>query len=279
MSPIEFVKNQTPLLNQHITCIIQNIINTLQKRGENSRGENNNTEDECKSSWNQGDKCKCTWERNMFKQRNNTRKSLKRGGFQRYQRSTSESSDLSPDVSRRLIFNENKKGETEDLLTDDSNLSSDDEDVFYTPPSSPTGSVKADSDDEMLDVTDEGAVDVFLDGNHPTKTDAHVYYAIRDIPIQPTEYPNIYRWKHSIQLYTDDERSKWSNSSRYFQHNTPTTPPRYTNLNNSCSSVSPMSQSWARITGIHNSPITSKLCHTPSSTSSTASRRLWKKEN
>lgn len=47
----------------------------------------------------------------------------------------------------------------------------------------------------------------------PTKTDADVFYAIRDNPnITSDTYPNLYKWKHSIELYSEAERETYVSS-------------------------------------------------------------------
>ncbi|KAG7203827.1 hypothetical protein KM043_013840 [Ampulex compressa] len=69
-----------------------------------------------------------------------------------------------------------------------------DESEFFTPPSSPT---VIDSDDDMQSA-DEGCV-AFIEGPVPTKLDDAVYNAVPS-SVSCTAYPNIYRWRHDVQL-------------------------------------------------------------------------------
>lgn len=40
--------------------------------------------------------------------------------------------------------------------------------------------------------------------------DRLVYDALHDLAINPEKYPNVYRWRHSIALYTPQQRDRWA---------------------------------------------------------------------
>lgn len=42
----------------------------------------------------------------------------------------------------------------------------------------------------------------------PSEMDRLVYDAVAECDISPAEYPNVYRWRHSVALYTTPERLK-----------------------------------------------------------------------
>ncbi|KAF7997857.1 hypothetical protein HCN44_009255 [Aphidius gifuensis] len=81
--------------------------------------------------------------------------------------------------------------------------SSDSDDDFHTPSSSPlpkVGDHESDSSDDDLVEAEEGDA-VFIDGKAPGKNDFAVLNAIPDF-IDSEIYPYIYRWKHEVQLAT-----------------------------------------------------------------------------
>ncbi|XP_051169118.1 ankyrin repeat and LEM domain-containing protein 2 homolog isoform X2 [Leptopilina boulardi] len=70
------------------------------------------------------------------------------------------------------------------------------EDDFYTPPSSPMSCNS--SEDEKMELAEEGTT-TFIECNAPTKTDYAVFNAVPST-VTPYDYPNIYRWKHEMQM-------------------------------------------------------------------------------
>lgn len=70
------------------------------------------------------------------------------------------------------------------------------EDEFYTPPSSPKSCDS--SEEEEMELANEGSI-TFIECNAPTKTDYAVFNAV-PLSVTPHDYPNIYRWKHEMQL-------------------------------------------------------------------------------
>ncbi|XP_068993058.1 ankyrin repeat and LEM domain-containing protein 2 isoform X2 [Neodiprion pinetum] len=87
---------------------------------------------------------------------------------------------------------------------------SDEEFEFFTPPSSPR-SISSDSDDDMY-AAEQGDM-TFIHGknffrNTASKLDYAVYHAISDMDINPNLYPNIYRWRHQLQLIMENEPSR-----------------------------------------------------------------------
>ncbi|KAI8441070.1 hypothetical protein MSG28_009335 [Choristoneura fumiferana] len=43
----------------------------------------------------------------------------------------------------------------------------------------------------------------------PTKMDRLVFDAVSECRVSPTQYPNVYRWRHAVALYPPAERDKW----------------------------------------------------------------------
>ncbi|PSN53634.1 hypothetical protein C0J52_00963 [Blattella germanica] len=113
-----------------------------------------------------------------------------------------------------------------------------DEELFITPPSSPEDSSESASEDEM-GTPDEG-VDVYILGDAPTKLDVAVMQAIEGANFSPFEFPNIYRWRHSVLLHSEQERIIPSTKS-VDQTRTPE--------RGRCLQASTPPQMWHKITG------------------------------
>ena len=54
-------------------------------------------------------------------------------------------------------------------------------------------------------------VDFFFSpsSDSPSRLDVTVLQALDGSDIQPTQYPNIYRWRHSVLLHSERERATW----------------------------------------------------------------------
>ncbi|XP_012563523.2 ankyrin repeat and LEM domain-containing protein 2 isoform X1 [Hydra vulgaris] len=61
---------------------------------------------------------------------------------------------------------------------------------------------------------------VFIDGDIPTKVDLDVFRAIKDVVIEPLQYPNIHHWKSYIESYSDTSKLSWPSpcSPRYHKY-------------------------------------------------------------
>ncbi|XP_030749829.1 ankyrin repeat and LEM domain-containing protein 2 isoform X2 [Sitophilus oryzae] len=123
---------------------------------------------------------------------------------------------------------------------------SDTEDEFFTPPSSPS-KLNADSDSkEEYSDAESPKLEVFLEGAHPTKTDCAVYNALQfaKCKIDEKTNPLVYKWNHSISLYSAAERESWPIPHKPTSHLLDQDEPQ-----------SPLAHkpSWLRVTGT-NSP-------------------------
>ncbi|XP_014605344.1 PREDICTED: ankyrin repeat and LEM domain-containing protein 2 [Polistes canadensis] len=78
---------------------------------------------------------------------------------------------------------------------------------FFTPPSTPP-LINSDSEDDMYSA-EEGCT-LFIEKDVPTRIDYAVYNAVSS-PINVNKYPNIYRWRHEMQLVMKRERSQSPN--------------------------------------------------------------------
>lgn len=79
---------------------------------------------------------------------------------------------------------------------------------FFTPPSTPT-LVNSDSEDDMY-TAEEGCA-LFIEGEVPTKVDYAVYNAVSSSSIDCNTYPNIYRWRHEMQLVMKRDTCSFNN--------------------------------------------------------------------
>ncbi|KAI4489487.1 hypothetical protein M0802_011099 [Mischocyttarus mexicanus] len=78
---------------------------------------------------------------------------------------------------------------------------------FFTPPSTPP-SLNSDSEDDMYSA-EEGCT-LFIEDDVPTKIDYAVYNAVSS-SIDVNKYPNIYRWRHEMQLVMKREMPQSAN--------------------------------------------------------------------
>ncbi|KAK2586506.1 hypothetical protein KPH14_011401 [Odynerus spinipes] len=108
-----------------------------------------------------------------------------------------------------LLFNKSDENDNDGNIMDLSGIRSLDDDQqdifdtennddtkFFTPPSTPP-LIRSDSEDDMY-TAEEGCA-LFIEGEEPTRIDYAVYNAVSPC-IDRTTYPNIYRWRHEMQL-------------------------------------------------------------------------------
>lgn len=62
----------------------------------------------------------------------------------------------------------------------------------------------------MEDATDRAVAESFIYGEEPTKMDRLVFDTISECKISSEQFPNVYRWRHTIALYSPAERNKWA---------------------------------------------------------------------
>ncbi|KAL0879341.1 hypothetical protein ABMA27_003117 [Loxostege sticticalis] len=197
------------------------------------------SETECSDIWQKASKCRCDWKIEVFE-----RNSKKNASF-RKNRSILSTSPKSESFIRRLTFdhdigdgalqhNETEKpvsvnspaGDSSALYTIDvakcqvveAEISSDEsgascpseegEDAYLT------ASEHSDYDppeegEQMQEASDRAVAEPFIYGEEPTKMDRLVFDAVLQCDIQPDKYPNVYRWRHTVALYSPTERNSW----------------------------------------------------------------------
>nr|CAD7591679.1 unnamed protein product [Timema genevievae] len=128
------------------------------------------------------------------------------------------------------------------------------EEFFLTPPSSPTELNKRlmddfSSDEEMF--TPEEGVDVFIEGEQPSKMDILVLQALEECPLTPQEFPHVFRWRHAVLLHSEQERNMWltpkANQTRRRLMSSPHQSSPYGNFTPPKHSSSPLSSPPARV--------------------------------
>ncbi|KAK4887667.1 hypothetical protein RN001_003938 [Aquatica leii] len=241
--------NKSTSRNQQVQCVLECILNTLTNSTE-SVVPNITDEDECIKVWSDAKPCACIWNINQ------TRKNslIKKSNSFKY-----TSRGLATPFLMEVACDDKASEENScDIRNNSTPDSEDEEENFYTPPGSP--SLLHDSSEE--DAFEDSILprsDVFIEGNVPTKTDYTVYNAVRcaQNKLNPQDYPNVYRWCHSISLYPEHEQKCWASPKiGKCIINSPigaSTPTRSTTIYSPLNTSNNLSTSWLRITGT-NSP-------------------------
>ncbi|XP_046970697.1 ankyrin repeat and LEM domain-containing protein 2 homolog [Vanessa cardui] len=202
------------------------------------------SETECAEIWQKAAKCRCDWTVEVFE-----RNSKKNASF-RKNRSMLSTSPKSESFIKRLTFDHDiGDGKTQpnevekpvsvnspagdsapqlysvdvakcqvleaEISDDDSVVScqSDNEEAYQTASEEPTLDPEEDKEDQMQDASDRAVTEPFIYGEEPTKMDRLVFEAIKDVRISHDTYPNVFRWRHTVALYTPSERDGWSSAS------------------------------------------------------------------
>ncbi|XP_013149091.1 PREDICTED: uncharacterized protein LOC106111508 isoform X2 [Papilio polytes] len=227
------------VINEHVRCLSSFICEELTETDE-SKGPAV-SETECSEIWSRAGKCRCDWNIEVFE-----RNSKKNASF-RKNRSTLSSSPKSESFIRRLMFDQDigdgkarvggagggggggggahnspagdyspphytvdvsKCQVVEAEISDDDSVAScrsDSEETFHT------ASDRSDDEEESLmeDASDRALVEPFIYGEEPTKMDRLVYDALSELEVSEEEFPNVHRWRHTVALYSPQERQKW----------------------------------------------------------------------
>ncbi|XP_069680457.1 ankyrin repeat and LEM domain-containing protein 2 homolog isoform X2 [Periplaneta americana] len=281
-------RRKTNCEHSQVKCIAEHILSALENEQSDKetlkidgakRESRIQTEEECMRIWSDALKCSCLRQTQNFTRNTRRGSSFKRSHNMRYMPpkgkivSAENSASLLDSISRRLSFGaENEVGKSVELrnespsMQDEHQLSgsddtSDDDEDFTTPPSTPekcsrniSPSLSEDDDDcdddyVNMSTPDEGP-DVFVQGDTPSKLDASVIQAIEGSNITSVEYPYIYRWRHSVLLYSERERACWptpAQSRPKSQSRTPGTPESTSYQRRAQPSTPP--QAWHKITG------------------------------
>ncbi|XP_045539450.1 ankyrin repeat and LEM domain-containing protein 2 isoform X1 [Papilio machaon] len=226
------------VINEHVRCLSSFICEELTETDETKGPAVSETE--CSEIWSQASKCRCDWNIEVFE-----RNSKKNASF-RKNRSTLSSSPKSESFIRRLMFDQDIGGVTGDgkaqrgeaassahnspagdtshytvdvtkcqvveaEISDDDSVAScrsDNEEVYHT-----ASDHSEDEENSMMeDASDRALVEPFIYGEEPTKMDRLVYDALAEVEVSEEEFPNVHRWRHTVALYTTQERQKWVQS-------------------------------------------------------------------
>ncbi|CAG9832251.1 unnamed protein product [Diabrotica balteata] len=260
---LEVAESRKPTLHKRqLICLLHYILNVLSQNFDSKQGAE---EGGCVKDWDKAETCTCVYHSRRSKKNNSVSRS---NSFKNHSK-VFGTSNLEP-VTRKLSFSEEDKNDSScvpngfnlsgisNSVVSSSDEDSESEDKFYTPPDSPS-LIKSDSesDDEFAD-SELPQHEVFIEGDNPTKVDCEVFNALyfSEVKLDNKKYPNIYRWYHTISLYTQEERDSWGHLKD--QQNAKVDIPN-SSLNVSFNMDSPRtstpSKSWLRITGA-NSPKT-----------------------
>ncbi|CAB3225478.1 unnamed protein product [Arctia plantaginis] len=223
----------TYVIDVHVRCLASFICEELTE-GEAVKAPAM-SEGECTELWTKASKCRCDWKIEALE-----RNSKKNASF-RKNRSTLSTSPKSDSFVRRLTFDHDigdgklQHNEAESVVSNNSpagdgaptlftvdvakcrvvqpEISEDesggsshsDEEVYH----SASDHSEKDDRDEMTEACDRAVAEPFIYGEEPTKMDRLVYDALYDLSINAEQYPNVYRWRHSIALYTPQQRDSW----------------------------------------------------------------------
>ncbi|XP_061717091.1 ankyrin repeat and LEM domain-containing protein 2 [Cydia pomonella] len=209
------------VLDNHIRCLAGFISEELTE-SEATKGPSV-SESECAELWGKASKCRCDWKIENFE-----RNSKKNASF-RKNRSILSTSPKSESLVRRLTFDcdigdgKSQRNESSRPLSVNSpggdsapgavrpaEISEDESGESCNSDEYHTASEHSDDDDKMVDASDRALAEPFIYGEEPSKMDRLVFDALAPCSISPESYPNVYRWRHTVALYSPTERDKWA---------------------------------------------------------------------
>nr|XP_022902887.1 ankyrin repeat and LEM domain-containing protein 2-like [Onthophagus taurus]XP_022911169.1 ankyrin repeat and LEM domain-containing protein 2-like [Onthophagus taurus] len=238
-------------INKHLECVLKNVLSAPNHFTTMCEEENS------QKMWENTEECCCIFVTKPTKLKYSLRR--KNNGV----KTTGNANNNSyfNNVSKSLFKVKNSNLKNDDLFTFNSTSSDDssEDDEFFTPPSSPSLMMNDfDEDIDEYDSFDDSFLpetDVFIEGSEPSKIDRDVYNALKQASskINPHDFPNIYKWRHTLSFYTEFEQENWASPKPGGNlGNLKTSTPCKINANLSFNSpASP--KSWFRITGL-NSP-------------------------
>ncbi|GBP77365.1 Ankyrin repeat and LEM domain-containing protein 2 [Eumeta japonica] len=218
------------VIDTHVRCLASFISEELTD-SDASKGPSL-TESECVDIWRKVSKCGCEWRLELYE------RNSKRNASFRKNRSMLSTSPKNDSFIKRLSFDQgigdgrpqepqaqpsapsvnSPAGDGSPPLPKDDDpianeLMSDDESndsvsSDYQTASDRSGS-ESGEDDRMADASDRAIAEAFIYGEEPTKMDRLVYEAVRDCEMSAQTHPYLYRWRHTIALYTPHERELW----------------------------------------------------------------------
>ncbi|XP_073829972.1 ankyrin repeat and LEM domain-containing protein 2 [Musca autumnalis] len=192
---------------EHIECVCSRILYKLENPVEQILPENLKTEEMCSKIWSQENACDCQWESNLSRKtshrnrmearyKNHQRMKQQERAVKQAQR---DEHDKNPrDYRNPKEDNDSSDDNNEDVFWSDFGSESEEEEIFQTPPESPSRlSIVEDADDDNHKI--------YIYGNEPTKRDLDVLNAIFHVELDKNKYPTIHSWKSALMRYTNDE--------------------------------------------------------------------------
>ncbi|KAK6637365.1 hypothetical protein RUM44_007781 [Polyplax serrata] len=168
---------------KHLSCLVMHLIMQLHDYQDNDLIKMSPSvwsEADCLILWAQATPCKCIWTKNGPKR---SRGGLKRKSFR---------NEFEYEATRRKIQFDDEEEEFVDTLT---SVADENEDHFFTPPSG-----NSDSEEDAMEEVVETPNTFIFPGPLPSKMDYAVLEAIHKVPLSPEKYPNIYLWRHILQM-------------------------------------------------------------------------------
>ncbi|XP_019895363.1 ankyrin repeat and LEM domain-containing protein 2 homolog isoform X2 [Musca domestica] len=192
---------------EHIECVCSRILHKLENPVEQILPENLKTEEMCSKVWSQENACDCQWESNLSRKtshRNRMEARYKNHQRMKQQERAAKQTQMQGNDKNNRDYrnpkddNDSSDDNNEDVFWSDFGSDSEEEEIFQTPPESPSRLSL------MQDAEDDG-YKIFIYGNEPTKRDLDVINAIFHVELDKNKYPTIHSWKSALMRYTNEE--------------------------------------------------------------------------
>ncbi|XP_075154892.1 ankyrin repeat and LEM domain-containing protein 2 [Haematobia irritans] len=189
---------------EHIECVCRRILYKLENPTEQILPENLKTEDMCSKVWSQENNCTCQWETNLS--RKTSHRNRMEARYKNHQRMKQQEKSMKQEEDEKNSTEyRNPKADIdssddidENVFWSDFSSDSEEEDVFVTPPESP-------SQWNHLSEDEDDGYKTFIYGNEPTKRDLDVLNAIFHVDIDKSKHPTVHSWKTALMRYSNDE--------------------------------------------------------------------------
>ncbi|XP_061391647.1 ankyrin repeat and LEM domain-containing protein 2 homolog [Musca vetustissima] len=193
---------------EHIECVCSRILYKLENPVEQILPENLKTEEMCSKLWSQENSCDCQWESNLSRKtshRNRMEARYKNHQRMKQQERAVKEAQKQEHNNREYRNprddNDSSDDNNEDVFWSDFGSDSEEDEIFQTPPESPSRlSLTAEADND-----DDGGYKIFIYGNEPTKRDLDVLNAIFHVELDKNIYPTVHSWKAALMRYTNEE--------------------------------------------------------------------------
>ncbi|KAL5276867.1 ANKLE2 family protein [Megaselia abdita] len=196
---------------EQLQCACEFIIRFLQSNDEKILPENMKTEKICLETWQSETKCECVWESGPNRQNSRKKRFDKNDDTNRRLFDTAvEALPTDNNINTNQWRQQNTSTDSEQSFSivngannsdDDeygSIVDSDEDDIFFTPPDTPT----------KLQFPELNEYTGYIFGNEPTKRDLDVLNAIFHLDIDRELYPKIHLWRVAVMNHPNEERDK-----------------------------------------------------------------------